>query len=212
MRFFSWKSFKYRLLALPRHNAFFFPAPRQSKAPVANVGHRSTIALARARRQECGVERDRSTACCPARSGDGPTPSVPRVPGYQVGYTREAKQHVGITTMAGAMISEPRHAEATCKAMPTSPPSPGNSWITRTGRSTPAGFRDIRDPLHRVDARESAAPALDQQHRREFRPRTHIKSSVRTGVAGALLMEAAVPQCGEAWLNHVSQTSPFAQE
>lgn len=39
-------------------------------------------------------------------------PSVARITGFQVGYAREVKQKVGITTMAVGLITEAKHAEA----------------------------------------------------------------------------------------------------
>ena len=45
-------------------------------------------------------------------TGDGGLAPLPRVPGYQVGFSREIKQEVGIATAAVGLITEPSHAEA----------------------------------------------------------------------------------------------------
>ena len=45
-------------------------------------------------------------------TGDGDLAPLPRVPGYQVGFSREIKQEVGIATAAVGLITEPSHAEA----------------------------------------------------------------------------------------------------
>ena len=45
-------------------------------------------------------------------TGDGDLAALPRVPGYQVGFSREIKQEVGIATAAVGLITDPSHAEA----------------------------------------------------------------------------------------------------
>ena len=93
---------------LPADKPLFFRTSAV-EGPGGEWGIEDTIALARALKERGVDVIDCSSG---GVSGDGPMPSVPRVPGYQVGYAREVKQHVGITTMAVGMISEPRHAEA----------------------------------------------------------------------------------------------------
>ena len=43
--------------------------------------------------------------------GDGTLPPVPRVPGFQAGYSSEIRQSTGLPTVAVGMIREPQHAE-----------------------------------------------------------------------------------------------------
>ncbi len=43
--------------------------------------------------------------------GDGPMPGVPRVPGFQAGYSREVRRASGLPAVAVGMISDAHHAE-----------------------------------------------------------------------------------------------------
>ena len=108
-------------------------------------------------------------------SGDGPMPAIPRVPGYQVGYAREVKQNVGITTMAVGLISEPKHAEAIlregqadliaiARELMDNP-----NWPLHAAREL--GYHEPFDLVH---AREAQRLRLREQHRREYRPGTDI--------------------------------------
>ncbi len=108
--------------------------------------------------------------------GDGPMPGVPRVPGYQVGYAREVKQNVGITTMAVGLISEPRHAEAILRegqadliALARELMDAPN-WPLQAARAL--GYHD---PLDLVHVREAQRLRLREQHRRDYRPGTDIE-------------------------------------
>ena len=143
------------------------------EGPGGEWGIEDTIALARALKERGVDVIDCSSG---GVSGDGPMPSVPRVPGYQVGYAREVKQHVGITTMAVGMISEPRHAEAILRE--------GQADLIAIARELmdnpnwplhAARVLGYRDPLDLVHAREAQRLRLREQHRREFRPGTDIK-------------------------------------
>jgi 2,4-dienoyl-CoA reductase-like NADH-dependent reductase (Old Yellow Enzyme family) len=137
------------------------------------MGLEDTMALARALKERGVDVIDYSSG---GVSGDCPMPSVPRVPGYQVGYAREVKQHVGITTMAVGMISEPRHAEAIlregqadliaiARELMDNP-----SWPLQAAR-----LRGHRDPLDLVHARGGAAPALARTTPARISSRADIK-------------------------------------
>jgi 2,4-dienoyl-CoA reductase-like NADH-dependent reductase (Old Yellow Enzyme family) len=136
-------------------------------------GIEDTIALSRAL-NERGV--DVIDCSSGGIGGDGPMPGVPRVPGYQVGYAREVKQHVGITTMAVGLISEPRHAEAILRE--------GQADLIAIARELmdnpnwplhAARVLGHNEPFDLVHAREAQRLRLREQHRREYRPGTDIR-------------------------------------
>lgn len=108
--------------------------------------------------------------------GDGPMPAIPRVPGYQVGYSREIKREVAIPTVAVGMITEPGHAEAIlreghadfialARELMDNP-----NWPLHAARALGYG-----DPLNLVHAREAQRLRLRERHREEYPPGTHVE-------------------------------------
>jgi 2,4-dienoyl-CoA reductase-like NADH-dependent reductase (Old Yellow Enzyme family) len=101
--------------------------------------------------------------------GEGAMPAIPRVPGYQVGYSREIRREVGIPTMAVGMITEPSHAEAIlreghadlialARELMDNP-----NWPLHAARALGYG-----DPFDLVHAREAQRLRLREQHRNEY--------------------------------------------
>jgi 2,4-dienoyl-CoA reductase-like NADH-dependent reductase (Old Yellow Enzyme family) len=136
-------------------------------------GIEDTIALSRALKERGVDVIDCSSG---GIGGDGPLPAVPRVPGYQVGYAREVKQHAGITTMAVGMISEPKHAEAILRE--------GQADLIALARELmdnpnwplhAARVLGYHEPLDLVHVREAQRLRLREQHRREYHPGKDIE-------------------------------------
>ena len=108
--------------------------------------------------------------------GDGAMPAIPRVPGYQVGYSREIRREVGISTMAVGMITEPSHAEAIlreghadlialARELMDNP-----NWPLHAARALGYG-----DPFDLVHAREAQRLRLREQHRKAYPPGTEVE-------------------------------------
>ncbi len=72
-------------------------------------GIEETLALARALKER-GI--DAIDCSSGGVGGDGPLLPVPRVPGFQAGYSSELRRETGLPTVAVGMIREPQHAEA----------------------------------------------------------------------------------------------------
>ena len=109
-------------------------------------------------------------------SGDGAMPAIPRVPGYQVGYSREIKQEIGIATVAVGMITEASHAEAILRA--------GHADLIALARELmdnpnwplhAARALGYAEPLELVHAREAQRLRLREQHRKEYPPGTEVE-------------------------------------
>jgi len=102
-------------------------------------------------------------------SGDGVMPAIPRVPGFQAGYSREIKREIGIATVAVGMITEASHAEtilreghadfiALARELMDNP-----NWPLHAAREL--GYTD---PLELVHAREAQRLRLREQHRIDY--------------------------------------------
>jgi 2,4-dienoyl-CoA reductase-like NADH-dependent reductase (Old Yellow Enzyme family) len=109
-------------------------------------------------------------------NGDGPMSSIPRVPGYQVGYAREIKREVRIPTMAVGLITEPSHAESILRE--------GQADLIALARELmdhpnwplhAARVLGYEDPFDLIHAREAQRLRLREQHRREYVPGTELK-------------------------------------
>ena len=109
-------------------------------------------------------------------SGDGAMPAIPRVPGYQVGYSREIRREIGIPTVAVGMITEASHAEtilreghadliALARELMDNP-----NWPLHAARAL--GYAE---PLELVHAREAQRLRLREQHRKEYPPGTEVE-------------------------------------
>jgi 2,4-dienoyl-CoA reductase-like NADH-dependent reductase (Old Yellow Enzyme family) len=128
-------------------------------------------------------------------SGDGVLPAIPRVPGFQAGYSREIKQEIGIATVAVGMITAASHAEAILRE--------GHAdfiALARTLMDNPnwplhaARELGYTDPLELVHAREAQRLRLLEQHRKDyphgseveipFGPSEQIPYSWAAGIAG----------------------------
>ena len=108
--------------------------------------------------------------------GDGAMPSIPRVPGFQVGYAREVRREIGIPTMAVGLITEASHAEAILRE--------GHADLVALARELmdnpnwplhAARALGVADPLALVHAREAQRLKLREQHRKEYPPGTEVE-------------------------------------
>lgn len=108
--------------------------------------------------------------------GDGPMPAIPRVPGYQVAYSREIRREIGIPTVAVGMITEASHAEAIlreghadlialARELMDNP-----NWPLHAARAL--GYGDSFDLVH---AREAQRLRLRERHRKEYPPDTEVE-------------------------------------
>ena len=109
-------------------------------------------------------------------TGDGTMPSIPRVPGFQVGYAREVRREIGIPTMAVGLITEASHAEAILRE--------GHADLVALARELmdnpnwplhAARALGLTDPLALVHAREAQRLKLREQHRKEYPPGTDVE-------------------------------------
>jgi len=109
-------------------------------------------------------------------SGDGVLPAIPRVPGFQAGYSREIKREIGIATVAVGMITEASHAEAILRE--------GHAdfiALARTLMDNPnwplhaARALGYTDPLELVHAREAQRLRLLEQHRKDYQHGSEVE-------------------------------------
>jgi 2,4-dienoyl-CoA reductase-like NADH-dependent reductase (Old Yellow Enzyme family) len=107
--------------------------------------------------------------------GDGAMPTIPRVPGYQVGYSREIRREIGIPTVAVGMITDASHAEAILRE--------GHADLIALARELmdnpnwplhAARALGYADPFQLVHAREAQRLRLREQHRKEYPPGTDV--------------------------------------
>ena len=109
-------------------------------------------------------------------TGDGDLAALPRVPGYQVGFSREIKQEVGIATAAVGLITEPSHAEAVLRE--------GHADLIALARELmdnpnwplhAARVLGYADPLELVHVREAQRLRLREQHRKDYPPGIEVE-------------------------------------
>ena len=109
-------------------------------------------------------------------TGDGDLAALPRVPGYQVGFSREIKQEVGIATAAVGLITEPSHAEAVLRE--------GHADLIALARELmdnpnwplhAARALGYTDPLELVHVREAQRLRLREQHRKDYPPGIEVE-------------------------------------
>ncbi len=126
---------------------------------------------------------------------EGSLPAIPRVPGFQAGYSREIRRETGMPTVAVGMITGARHAEsllrngdadliALARGLMDNP-----NWPLHAAREL--GYAD---PLALVHAREAQRLRLLEQHREEYPPGSdveipfatdeHVAYSWAAGIAG----------------------------
>ena len=125
-----------------------------------------TLALARALKER-GV--DAIDCSSGGVGGDGPLLPVPRVPGFQAGYSSELRRETGLPTVAVGMIREARHAEALlqeghadfialARGLMDDP-----NWPLHAAREL-----GIADPLALLHPRETQRLRQLEQHAREY--------------------------------------------
>ncbi len=109
-------------------------------------------------------------------TGDGAMPAIPRVPGFQAGYSREIRREIGIPTVAVGMITEASHAEAMLRE--------GHADLIALARELmdnpnwplhAARALGYTDPLELVHAREAQRLRLREQHRKEYPPGSEVE-------------------------------------
>ncbi len=104
-----------------------------------------------------------------SEGGEGTLPAIPRVPGFQAGYSREIRRETGMPTVAVGMISDARHAEALlqdghadlialARGLMDDP-----NWPLHAAREL-----GLEDPLGLVHEREAQRLRLLERHRRDY--------------------------------------------
>ena len=155
-------------------------------------GIEQTLVLARALKEHGVDVIDCSSG---GIGGDGALPAVPRVPGFQAGYSREIRRETGMPTVAVGMITQASHAEAIlrdgnadlialARGLMDNP-----NWPLHAARELGYG-----DPLELVHAREAQRLRLLQRHYEEyphgsavaipFGPGEQVAYSWEAGIAG----------------------------
>ncbi len=136
-------------------------------------GIEETLALARALKDRGVDVIDCSSG---GVGGSSPMPAVPRVPGFQAGYSREVRRATGMATVAVGMISNAKHAEAILRE--------GNADLIALARGLmdnpnwplhAARELGYADPLSLVHAREAQRLRLLEQHSREYPPGSAVE-------------------------------------
>jgi 2,4-dienoyl-CoA reductase-like NADH-dependent reductase (Old Yellow Enzyme family) len=129
-------------------------------------GIEDTLALVRALKER-GV--DAIDCSSGGVGGDGPLPPVPRVHGFQAGYSSELRRATGLQTVAVGMIREPQHAEALLReghadfiALARGLMDDPN-WPLHAAREL-----GIADPLALLHPRETQRLRQLEQHAREY--------------------------------------------
>lgn len=129
-----------------------------------------TLALVRELKQR-GVDMVDCSSGGIALGGEGGLSAVPRVPGFQAGYSREIRRETGMPTVAVGMISDARHAEtllqeghadliALARGLMDDP-----NWPLHAAREL-----GHTDALSLVHAREAQRLRLLEQHSRAYPP------------------------------------------
>jgi 2,4-dienoyl-CoA reductase-like NADH-dependent reductase (Old Yellow Enzyme family) len=154
-----------------------------------------TLALVRELKQR-GVDAVDCSSGGIALGGEGGLSPVPRVPGFQAGYSREIRRETGMPTVAVGMISDAHHAEALLRE--------GDADLIALARGLmddpnwplhAARELGYADPLALVHAREAQRLRLLEQHRNDypqgsaidipFAPGEQIPYSWAAGIAGS---------------------------
>lgn len=111
-----------------------------------------------------------------ALGGEGGLPAVPRVPGFQAGYSREIRRETGMPTVAVGMISKAVHAEAILRE--------GHADLVALARGLmddpnwplhAARELGCADPLALVHAREAQRLRQLEQHSKSYPPGSAIE-------------------------------------
>jgi 2,4-dienoyl-CoA reductase-like NADH-dependent reductase (Old Yellow Enzyme family) len=138
-------------------------------------GIEETLALARALKQR-GVDMIDCSSGGIALGGEGGLSAVPRVPGFQAGYSSEIRRVTGLPTVAVGMIREARHAEqllrdghadliALARGLMDNP-----NWPLHAAREL-----GVADPLALVHPREAQRLRQLEHHHRDYPPGSAIE-------------------------------------
>ena len=136
-------------------------------------GIEETLALSRALKER-GI--DAIDCSSGGVGGDGTLPPVPRVPGFQAGYSSEIRRASGLPTVAVGMIREPQHAEdllqqghadfiALARGLMDNP-----NWPLHAARTM-----GVSDPLALVHPREAQRLRQLEHHHRDYPPGSAIE-------------------------------------
>ncbi len=131
-------------------------------------GIEDTLTLVREIKQR-GVDMVDCSSGGIALGGEGGLSAVPRVPGFQAGYSREIRQETGMPTVAVGMISDAHHAEtilreghadlvALARGLMDDP-----NWPLHAAREL-----GCADPLALVHAREAQRLRQLEQHSKSY--------------------------------------------
>jgi 2,4-dienoyl-CoA reductase-like NADH-dependent reductase (Old Yellow Enzyme family) len=133
-------------------------------------GIEDTLALVRELKRR-GVDMVDCSSGGIALGGEGGLSAVPRVPGFQAGYSREIRQETGMPTVAVGMIRDAHHAEsilreghadlvALARGLMDDP-----NWPLHAAREL-----GCADPLALVHAREAQRLRQLEQHSKSYPP------------------------------------------
>lgn len=134
-----------------------------------------TLALVRELKQR-GVDMIDCSSGGIALGGEGGLSAVPRVPGFQAGYSRDIRRDTGLPTVAVGMISAATHAEAILRdghadliALARGLMDDPN-WPLHAAREL-----GVADPLALVHPREAQRLRLLERHRDEYPPGSAVE-------------------------------------
>lgn len=157
-------------------------------------GIEETLALVRALKERGVDVVDCSSGGIGISKGDdGTLPAIPRVPGFQAGYSREIRRETGMPTVAVGMIAEANHAEsilrdghadliALARGLMDDP-----NWPLHAAREL-----GCANPLDLVHEREAQRLRLLEQHRAEYPPGSAVKIPFGTDEQVAYSWEAGI--------------------
>lgn len=134
-----------------------------------------TLALVRELKQR-GVDMVDCSSGGIALGGGGGLSAVPRVPGFQAGYSREIRRETGMPTVAVGMISDAHHAEAILRE--------GHADLIALARGLmddpnwplhAARALGCADPLELLHAREAQRLRQLEQHSKSYPPGSAVE-------------------------------------
>lgn len=134
-----------------------------------------TLALVRELKQR-GVDMVDCSSGGIALGGGGGLSAVPRVPGFQAGYSREIRRETGMPTVAVGMISDAHHAEAILRE--------GHADLIALARGLmddpnwplhAARALGCADPLALLHAREAQRLRQLEQHSKSYPPGSAVE-------------------------------------
>lgn len=158
----------------PQDRPLFFRASAV-EGPGGVWGIEETLSLVRELKQR-GVDMVDCSSGGIALGGEGGLAAVPRVPGFQTGYSREIRRETGMPTVAVGMISDARHAEtilreghadlvALARGLMDDP-----NWPLHAAREL-----GCADPLALVHAREAQRLRQLEQHSKSYPPGSAVE-------------------------------------